>query len=92
MSYQVIKTERRSPHLGAFVEGVDLTQPLEETAVAEIKAALLEYGDVSEALMWLHSIFKYDPDHRDAHASLADFYERRGDRETAAEHRKYLAD
>jgi taurine dioxygenase len=43
-SYQIVKTERRSPHLGAFIEGVDLTQPLEDAAVAEIKAALLEFG------------------------------------------------
>ena len=43
MNYEIIKTERRSPHLGAFVEGVDLTQPLEDAAIAEIKAALLEF-------------------------------------------------
>ena len=44
MSYQIIKTERRSPHLGAFIEGVDLTQPLEDAAIAEIKTALLEFS------------------------------------------------
>ena len=44
MSYRIIKAERRSPHLGAFIEGVDLTQALDEATVAEIKAALLEFG------------------------------------------------
>ncbi len=44
MSYQIIQAERRSPHLGAFIEGVDLAQPLDVAAVAEIKAALLEFG------------------------------------------------
>ena len=43
MNYEIIKTERRSPHLGAFVEGVDLTQPLDDATVLEIKAALLEF-------------------------------------------------
>jgi len=42
MNYQVLKIARRSPHLCAFIEGVDLTQSLSATAVAEIKAALLE--------------------------------------------------
>ena len=44
MNYQIIQAERRSPHLGAFIEGVDLTQPLDAPAVAEIKGALLEFG------------------------------------------------
>ena len=44
MSYQIIKTARRSPHLGAFIEGVDLCKPIEDAAIAEIRAALLEFG------------------------------------------------
>jgi taurine dioxygenase len=44
MNYQTIKAERRSPHLGAFIEAVDLTQPLADAAVAEIKAALQEFS------------------------------------------------
>ena len=44
MGYKIISTERRSPQLGAFIQGVDLTRPLSAPAVAEIKAALLEFG------------------------------------------------
>ena len=44
MAYQNIQVERRSPRLGAFIEGVDLTGPLEDETVAEIRAALLEFG------------------------------------------------
>jgi len=44
MSYQIIRAERRSPHLGAFISGVDLTRPLAEAAVTEIRVALLEFG------------------------------------------------
>lgn len=44
MSYQRIEVERRSPHLGAFVSGVDLSSPLEDETVKEIRSALLEFG------------------------------------------------
>lgn len=43
MSYQKIQVERRSPHLGAFISGVDLSASLDEETVNEIRAALLEY-------------------------------------------------
>ena len=44
MDYQQIQVTRRSPHLGAFIGGVDLTSPLDEAMVSEIYAALLEFG------------------------------------------------
>jgi len=44
MRYQQIRVEPRSPHLGAFIEEVDLASRLEDSAVRDIKAALLEYG------------------------------------------------
>ena len=44
MSFKYITTTRRSPHLGAFVEGVDLSEPLAEEAISEIRSALLDYG------------------------------------------------
>ena len=44
MNYQKIQVERRSPHLGAFVEGVDLTSPLDDATASEIYASLLEFG------------------------------------------------
>ena len=43
MAYQKIQVERRSPHLGAFIEGVDLTAPLDDETVAEVRTALLEF-------------------------------------------------
>jgi len=43
MKYESIRVQRRSPHLGAFIEGVDLTRPLDHATVAEIRAALLEF-------------------------------------------------
>ena len=44
MSNKQIRTIRRSPHLGAFVEGVDLSQKLAKETVAVIRSALLEFG------------------------------------------------
>ncbi len=44
MGYKTIKTTRRSPYLGAFVEGVDLGRALTEEVVSEIRSALLEFG------------------------------------------------
>ena len=46
MTYQKIEVERRSPYLGAFIEAVDLSAPLDDATVAEIRAALLEFGIV----------------------------------------------
>ena len=43
MSYQKIEVERRSPHLGAWVRGVDLREDLEDDIIAEIRRALLEF-------------------------------------------------
>lgn len=44
MTYKELKITRRSPHLGAFVEGVNLHESLKPSSVAEIKSTLLEFG------------------------------------------------
>lgn len=44
MTYKELKITRRSPHLGAFVEGVNLHESPKPSSVAEIKSALLEFG------------------------------------------------
>ena len=43
MNYEKIEVERRSPHLGAWIRGVDLREELDDSAIAEIRRALLEY-------------------------------------------------
>ena len=43
MNYRKIAVARRSPHLGAWVSGVDLSVPLDDATVAEIRGALLEF-------------------------------------------------
>ena len=44
MEYKDIRAIRRSPHLGAFIEDVDLGSTLSKETVAEIRSALLEFG------------------------------------------------
>ena len=43
MSYDKIEVERRSPHLGAWIRGVDLREELDDAIIAEIRRALLEF-------------------------------------------------
>ena len=43
MTYHKIEVERRSPHLGAWIREVDLRDDLDDTTVAEIRRALLEF-------------------------------------------------
>ena len=44
MTDKELKSTRRSPHLGAFLEGISLHNDLKPSSVAEIKSALLEFG------------------------------------------------
>ena len=44
MKYKELKLMRRSPYLGAFVEGIDLCGELRTSTLAEIKSALLEFS------------------------------------------------
>lgn len=64
-----------------------IDNPENVEARLEIGKSLLQFGDRADAAMWLETIFQYDPDHREAHRLLADYYEQRGDRERAARHR-----
>jgi tetratricopeptide (TPR) repeat protein len=43
------------------------------------------------ALFWLRRALRYDPSHRPAHAGFAEYYEKAGRPEQAAEHRKLAA-
>lgn len=43
MSFKIIEVERRSPHLGAWISGIDLTQNLDDDTIAEIRRALIEF-------------------------------------------------
>ena len=54
----------------------------------EIGKILLQYDDPSAGAGWLRSVVDLDPDHRAAHAALADYYTREGPPHLAERHRK----
>ena len=49
MSYHHIRVEPVSRHVGAEIGGVDLSAPITDEALAEIRRAFGEYGVVSSA-------------------------------------------
>ncbi len=51
----------------------------------------LKNGDEEEGIRWLRGILNLDPRHKDTHAALADYYERRGQADRAAFHRSQAA-
>jgi tetratricopeptide (TPR) repeat protein len=57
----------------------------------EIGTLLLRIGQEGVALDWLYRALERDPHYRPAHEALAEYYEKKGDREKAATHRRQLA-
>ena len=53
----------------------------------EIGRTLLAEGD-AEGVAWLETILRFDPQHRQAHAALADYFESRRDLDRAQRHRQ----
>jgi tetratricopeptide (TPR) repeat protein len=58
--------------------------------VYELGADLLELGREREGLYWLDQALLRNPGHQPSHKALADYYEKKGDREKAAAHRSRL--
>ena len=55
---------------------------------AEAGAILLRIGQEEEGLRWLRSALRADPKHKPTHRALADYYQRKGDKERAAQHQR----
>jgi tetratricopeptide (TPR) repeat protein len=58
--------------------------------VHECGAILLRYGRDEQALKWLFRVLAMDGTHQATHRLLADYFERKGEKERAANHRRYL--
>ena len=52
---------------------------------------VLDYVSRAEGVSWLQSVLQYEPQHAGAHAALARYYEKVGDRELARRHRRGTA-
>jgi len=54
----------------------------------DIGAILMANDQQSDAASWLRSLLQLEPDHRQAHRALADYYAERGEAELAERHRR----
>jgi Tfp pilus assembly protein PilF len=66
-------------------------EPKDPALRQEAGAILLRNGQEQEGLRWLASALQEDPKHRPTHQTLADYYERAGQRALAAQHRRQAA-
>ena len=56
----------------------------------EIGSLFLEMKMAPRGIYWLDKVLARVPDHQGAHRELMDYYERKGDAEQAANHRRML--
>jgi tetratricopeptide (TPR) repeat protein len=56
----------------------------------EIGVQFLRSGNARVGVYWLRRALQIDPNHQATHKALADYYEGKGDKERAAEHRRQL--
>jgi tetratricopeptide (TPR) repeat protein len=57
---------------------------------AEVGGFLLDAGNERQGLYWLDRALERDPEHETAHRALAVHYQKKGDTERAAAHRRWL--
>ncbi|MBO0700592.1 MAG: hypothetical protein J2P46_19505, partial [Zavarzinella sp.] len=57
---------------------------------SEIGALLLQIRQVRQGLYWMDEALSRDPDHQPTHQFLAEYFEKKGDSERAALHRRHL--
>jgi tetratricopeptide (TPR) repeat protein len=57
---------------------------------SEVGTLLLKFGHERIGLYWLHQALNRDPRHGPTHKALADYYEKKGQPEKAAAHRRWL--
>lgn len=65
-------------------------KPADPDLRCEAGVICLRHGQVEEGLRWLNGALQFDPHHAASHRALADYYERTGQPEKAAPHRRAL--
>jgi predicted Zn-dependent protease len=83
--YEKIVTELR--HLVQLMQKVE-SKPHDASLRSEVGKILLQHGKEQAGLAWLNSALQDDPNHRPTHLLLADYFERAGQKEQAAKHRR----
>jgi tetratricopeptide (TPR) repeat protein len=93
---EVKGVEQRLAKMDADIKQMDKlvrgtsARPNDPTARYEAGAIFLRYGMTQDGLHWLSTALELDPNHRPTHQALAEYYERSGDKELAAWHRRFL--
>jgi tetratricopeptide (TPR) repeat protein len=88
---QVMKKLEADVHRLQTILTTDLAQkPHHPRLHTELGQVLLDLGQVEPAMQWLNRTLEKDPGFVPAHRALAQYYERIGDREQAALHRRFL--
>ena len=94
------RTEEAKPHLDyvakaekalsqvARYERTITERPNDPQLRCEMGKTLLEFGDPELGAKWLRTVLELQPDHADAHRALADYYQARGEWQTALYHRQ----
>lgn len=89
--YQFIKQmEKDMQEIQALVNGKMEAAPHNADLHYRIGMISLRAGAVKEALRWLHSALREDPNHQGAHKALMEYYQRIHDYGRANEHRHKL--
>jgi len=76
----------------AVLSDVVAREPGNLAARHELGVIVLRYFDPAKGLGWLESVLERDPQHQSTHRVLAEYFERREERERAAYHRRMCAD
>lgn len=63
-------------------------RPFDPALYVELGEILIRTGHADQGLRWLNEALALDPNNRNAHATLAEYYERSGKTELAAPHRQ----
>jgi tetratricopeptide (TPR) repeat protein len=83
-----LKTDfERASYLGDCIRE---KSPNDPALRQELACILLRLGKSQDALHWFHTALEKDPTYRPTHQSLAELYDRAGDFEQAARHRRLL--
>jgi predicted Zn-dependent protease len=75
--------------MGQVVQDV-MRKPHDPSLRHEAGMIFLRNGFTEDGLRWLNTALQEDPDYRPTHEALADYYERAGQEDLAARHRRFL--
>jgi tetratricopeptide (TPR) repeat protein len=59
-------------------------------ALYEVGSVFLMVNNTRVGLWWLNRVLKLNPNHQATHKTLAEYYEKKGDKELAAQHRRQI--